>query len=61
MGFAAWLVWRKDTRFAGVRAALILFFVQLALNFLWSFLFFGLRAPGLGIDRHRRCCSCCWR
>jgi len=49
MGFAAWLVWKKDMRFAGVRAALILFVAQLALNFLWSFLFFGLRSPGLGL------------
>jgi tryptophan-rich sensory protein len=49
MGFAAWLVWRKDARFAGVRAALILFFIQLALNTLWSFLFFGFRAPGLAL------------
>jgi benzodiazapine receptor len=49
MAFAAWLVWRKDPRFAGVRVALILFFVQLALNFLWSFLFFGMRAPGLAL------------
>ena len=32
MGFAAWLVWKKDARFAGVRAALILFFIQLAFN-----------------------------
>jgi tryptophan-rich sensory protein len=49
MAFAAWLVWRKDARFAGVRLALILFFAQLALNFLWSFLFFGLRSPGLAL------------
>lgn len=49
MAFAAWLVWRKDARFAGVRVALILFFVQLALNFLWSFLFFGLKAPGTAL------------
>jgi len=49
MAFAAWLIWRKDTRFAGVRVALILFFAQLALNFLWSLLFFGLRAPGFAL------------
>jgi tryptophan-rich sensory protein len=49
MAFAAWLVWRKDARFAGVRVALILFFVQLALNFLWSFLFFGMRSPGMAL------------
>jgi len=49
MAFAAWLVWRKDMRFAGVKAAMILFMAQLALNFLWSLLFFGLRAPGLAL------------
>ncbi len=49
MAIAAWMVWRKDMRFAGVRAALILFFVQLGLNFLWSLLFFGLRSPGLAL------------
>jgi benzodiazapine receptor len=49
MGFAAWLVWKKDMRFAGVRAALILFMAQLALNFAWSFLFFGFRMPGLAL------------
>ena len=46
MAVAAWRVWRKDTRFAGVRIALNLFFVQLVLNAAWSFLFFGLRSPG---------------
>jgi tryptophan-rich sensory protein len=49
MAIAAWLVWKKDTRFSGVRLALILFFTQLALNFLWPFLFFGLRSPGVGL------------
>ncbi len=46
MAVAAWLVWKTDMRFSGVRVALILFFVQLALNCLWSFLFFGARNPG---------------
>ncbi len=46
MAVAAWLVWKKDQHFSAVRMALILFFVQLALNCLWSFLFFGARSPG---------------
>lgn len=49
MAIAAWLVWKRDRRFSGVRLALILFFAQLALNCLWSFLFFGARSPGLAL------------
>ena len=49
MAFAAWLVWKKGQRFSGVYAALILFFLQLALNCLWSFLFFGARNPALAL------------
>lgn len=37
MGVAVWLVWRRQ----GSPAALILFLLQLALNALWSWLFFG--------------------
>jgi benzodiazapine receptor len=40
MGVAAWLVWRK-AGFAGAGAPLTLFIVQLVLNALWSYLFFG--------------------
>jgi translocator protein len=40
MGIAAWLVWR-ERGFGGARAALSLFLVQLALNGLWSWLFFA--------------------
>jgi tryptophan-rich sensory protein len=48
MAVAAWQVWRR--REAGdVRLALSLFGVQLALNALWSVLFFGLRQPGLAV------------
>jgi len=39
MGIAAWLVWRVRG-FAGARSALLLFLVQLAVNSLWSWLFF---------------------
>ncbi len=40
MGIAAWLVWR-ERGFAGARSALWLFIVQLAVNALWSWLFFA--------------------
>ena len=40
MGIAAWLVWRVGG-FRAARTALTLFFVQLAVNALWSWLFFG--------------------
>ena len=53
MAVAAWLVWKKAPRGSGVRLALVLFFVQLALNCLWSFLFFGARSPGWALDRYR--------
>lgn len=46
MGIAGGLVWsrierEKDT----VKKALLFFAIQLALNVLWSFLFFGMRNP----------------
>ena len=40
MGIAAWLVWRVGG-FRAARAALSLFLVQLAVNALWSWLFFA--------------------
>ena len=40
MAVAAWLVWRK-AGFSSAGPALSLFVVQLALNALWSYLFFG--------------------
>jgi len=46
MGVAAWLVWRK-TGFSGATVPLALFLLQLALNSLWSYLFFGLQQPML--------------
>jgi len=44
MGAAAWLVWLTGPQWgvAMVRLALILYFVMLGLNALWSGLFFGL-------------------
>ena len=46
MALAAWLVWRRGG-LAAARLPLILFLIQLGLNVAWSFLFFGLRMPGL--------------
>jgi tryptophan-rich sensory protein len=40
MAIAVWLVWRRHG-FRGARVALTLFLVQLTLNSLWSWLFFG--------------------
>lgn len=48
MAVAAWLVWRQEG-LRGARVALGLFAVQLALNVAWSWLFFGLRSPGLAL------------
>ena len=45
MAVAAWLVWREGD----AKPALMLWAGQLALNFAWSFLFFGARSPGLGL------------
>ena len=47
MGVAAYLVWRRGIDADGVRVALIAFLIQLALNGLWSLLFFGLKSPAL--------------
>ncbi len=46
MAIAAWLVWRGHG-WSAARSALTLFGMQLALNVLWSFVFFGLQRPGL--------------
>ncbi len=52
MGVAAGLVWEKlESNKEIVRTALIYFGIQLSLNALWSFLFFGLKNPFLaGIE-----------
>jgi benzodiazapine receptor len=45
MGFAAYLIWRTGWQQKSTRSALILFGIQLTLNALWTFIFFGLRSP----------------
>jgi tryptophan-rich sensory protein len=46
MAVAAWLIWRRGG-WGKQRRPLLLFIVQLALNALWTPLFFGLHRPGL--------------
>ena len=50
MGIAAGLVWTKmDHEKEMVKKALLFFAIQLALNSLWSVLFFGLKNPLLAL------------
>jgi tryptophan-rich sensory protein len=49
MGISAFLVWRRGFHHQVVKRALGIFGVQLVLNALWSFLFFGLRSPLAGV------------
>ena len=49
MGVAAYLVWKIGRDAPGVSLALGVFLVQLALNWIWSFLFFGLQSPLLAL------------
>lgn len=50
MGIAAGLVWHEmDRQKELVKKGLIYFAIQLALNALWSFLFFGLHNPLLAL------------
>lgn len=46
MGIALFLVWNKGTKTKNAKIALALFFLQLGLNMMWSFLFFGLQNTG---------------
>lgn len=46
MGIALFLVWRSDADKTIKQTAIVLFAVQLTLNFFWSFIFFKLQQPG---------------
>ena len=49
MGVSAFLVWKRGLNDKKVRAGLEVFLLQLFLNSLWSFVFFGLKAPVLAM------------
>ena len=45
IAISGWLVWRE----AGFGLAMVLYGVQLVLNFLWSAFFFGMKRPDLAL------------
>lgn len=45
IGISGWLVWRA-AGLAAARTAMTVYLVQLVLNALWSWIFFGLHMPG---------------
>jgi benzodiazapine receptor len=49
MAVVAWLLWGQRHESPAARVTLRLWFLQLALNCAWSFLFFGLRSPLAGL------------
>jgi translocator protein len=46
MGIALYLIWKSDSSDMLKKTAIILFAVQLTLNFFWSFIFFNQEQPG---------------
>lgn len=49
MGIASYLIWEKGWHRKDVKIALSFYAFQLALNTLWSAVFFGLQNPGLAL------------
>lgn len=45
MGISLYLIWQRDQHEKKEKQALFVFIIQLFLNFLWSFVFFGLQMP----------------
>ena len=49
MGISVFLVWQKGLVTNGAMLAFTLFWIQLALNALWSIIFFGIKSKGGGV------------
>lgn len=49
MGVSLFLVWKKGIKTSYDRLAIAFFAIQLAINVFWSFVFFGLQAPAVGL------------
>lgn len=49
MGVSFYLIWKQGWSKKNVKTAGLFFLGQLALNFMWSPIFFGLRSPLLGL------------
>ncbi len=47
MGISAYLIWNQGLERREVKTALVIFGIQLALNVLWSLLFFGAKSPSV--------------
>ena len=45
MGISLYIVWEKGLQQRDVKTGMVIFGIQLILNSLWSFLFFGLKSP----------------
>jgi len=46
MGISFYLIWKADTNHQIKQTAIILFAIQLVLNFFWSLIFFKAQEPG---------------
>lgn len=49
MSLALFVIWTKETQSPKKQKALLIFFLQLFLNAMWSPIFFGLQSPFLGL------------
>ena len=49
MGISLFIIWQQGLKGRGVKPALFFFSLQLLLNALWSWAFFGLRSPLIGL------------
>jgi benzodiazapine receptor len=49
MGISVFLVWQKGLATNGALLAFVLFWIQLAVNAMWSVIFFGLKSKGGGV------------
>jgi tryptophan-rich sensory protein len=48
MGTSAWIIFRKRVNY-DIKVQMVLFLLQLALNLLWSILFFGFQSPSAAL------------
>jgi benzodiazapine receptor len=49
MGISVFLVWQKGLATNGALLAFVLFWIQLAINAIWSIIFFGMKSRGGGV------------
>ncbi len=49
MGISFFIVWNTGVEKSSVRKSIAIFSIQLLLNAFWSYLFFGLKSPLLGL------------